>query len=226
MSKALAKKKDLFPQELPESQQGSGRGNEDVGGDKSVAMLKQLQKISPQMDPDMPEYIEGGVAGQLFNTNTYELYDEVLLINLYYFKNFAIFKKIDEGGGFEGTFNTRAEAEQHFVDNPSLVKDQHDIAETAHHFCVQIDEEGKFIDIVELMMTSTKLKISDQWNTAIGKKGGDRFSSVWKAYGVTQQAKNFSFKNLKIDFLGYTPDALHQDCLESYDFLKEKRQAA
>ena len=224
-NKEIAEKKDLFPQELPESQQGSGRGNEDVGGDRSISRLNLLQDLSPQCSKTKPEYIEGAEAGMLYNTDTGSLDESVLLVNMYYRKDWAVFKKQDFGGGYDGSYDSKEEAEQYFEDNPTLIREQYDIVETAHHYCVVIDEEGSMVDIVEVIMSSTKLRISDQWNKLIAQKGGDRFSSVWRLGSQVQSGNNFSWFNFKVDFVGYTPDALHQDLADSYDFLKQKQAA-
>lgn len=226
--KEVAEKKDLFPQELPEhAKQGSGRGNEDVGGDRSIARLNLLQAMSPQVTPGKAEYNEDAKAGMIFNTDTGQLFSEVLLINMYYYKNWAIFKKQDHGGGFEGNYDTPDAAEQYFKDNPTLVRTQYDVVETAHHFCIQIDEEGNFLDAVEILMSSTKLKVSDSWNTQIQNKGqtSDRFSTVWRLKPKLQSGKNHSWYNYNVEFVGYTPESMYQDCLDSYEFLKAKREA-
>jgi len=209
---------DLFPQELPEAAQGSGRGNEDVGNDVARPSIKLLQQLSPELNPARAEYNEDAKVGQLFNPVSGELYDFIYVTNMYYFKNCTVFKKHDFGGGFEGAFDTRAEATAHLKD---MNLDQFDIVETAHHICAMINTENQTLTPVEILMSSTKLPVSDRWNsgiiTQIQNNGGDRFSSVWKVGSVMQTKNNHTWANYKIDFAGFTPEDLHAECIKAYD---------
>tara|TARA_Y100000310_G_scaffold71589_1_gene67476 strand:+ start:14030 stop:14722 length:693 start_codon:yes stop_codon:yes gene_type:complete len=226
-SKEVSVPQDLFPQELPEAAQGSGRGNEDVGSDVARPMIKLLQQLSPELNSARAEYVDSAKVGDLYNPVTGEIYDRIFVANMYYYKNFTVFKKQDFGGGFEGAFDTRAEAADHLRE---MNADQFDIVETAHHICALINVESKTVTPIEMLMSSTKLPVSDRWNTnIIGKikdHGGDRFSTVWQISHVMQTKNNNTWANFKIDFAGFTPADLHAACAEAYENVAAKQNKA
>ena len=206
----------LFPTELPESARGTGRGNENVGGDKARPTIKLLQQLSPQLNAGNAAFIEGAEVGQFYNTVSGQTYDELYVSNLYYYKNWAVFKNQKFGGGFEGNFLTRGEAEAHLVAE-QLPINQYDLVETAHHIIALIDTETGKIEPAEFMMASTKMPLSNTWNANIASAGGDRFSSIWKMSSAMVTKGQNTWSQVVIDHVGFTPEDLHAVCAESYD---------
>lgn len=220
----VAKPESLFPQEIPESARGNGRGNEQVGDDVARPVIKLLQQLSPQLQSHKPEYVENAKVGQFFNTVSGQVYDELYVSNLYYYKNFAVFRKQEHGGGFEGNYDTREDAHA-FLEAGNMNLDQYDVIETARHVVAIIDTETGDVEPAEFLMSSTKLRISDQWNSNISKRGGDRFSSVWHLTSRMETRGQNTFAQVHIDFAGFTPPELYELCAESYDLIRSQHGA-
>ena len=52
--------------------------------------------------------------------------------------------------------------------------------------------------------SSSKLRISKNWNSQIGMKGGDRFSGLWKLQSVAVENRmGNAFMNLDVEFVGW-----------------------
>jgi len=217
-SQKLPTQTSLFPQELPEAAKGSGRGNEEVGSDLARPVIKLLQALSPQLNPQNPAYVEDAKIGQFFNTVTGEVSENLFVSNLYYYKNWAIFKKQESGGGFEGNFSAEADAEEKLT-GEDFIRNQYDIVETAHHLLAVIDTDTGEVAPAEFLMSGTKLSISKTWNANIASKGGDRFSSVWKLSSSMITKGQNTWSQIVIDFAGFTSAELHQLCTECYDGL-------
>ena len=54
---------------------------------------------------------------------------------------------------------------------------------------------------------SSKLRISRNWNSQIGMKGGDRFAGLWKlkSQAVENRMGN-AFMNLDVEFVGWSQE--------------------
>lgn len=202
---------------------GHGLGNENVGKD-DVAMpyLNVLQALSPQI-----ESLEGAKAGQLHNSITNELYDAVYVLNLFYSREFAVFKKRDLGGGFEGAYTTDEEARAHIRDNLDGKFSDFDVVETARHICLLLDDSGKAIQPVILNLSGTKVRVSKAWNAEISVKcgGADRFAAVWKLATVRQKNTKGSWHNLSVEFAGWAPEPLYNEAKEYYKAVAPKMAA-
>jgi len=216
--KVVAKKSaaGLFPTELSEAQQGSNIGNENVGNDVARPTIKLLQALSPEIDESRSQFVKGAKSGQLINSVTGELYDELYVSNVAYDKYFAIFRKRSAGGGFEGQYPTQADAATAMNTN-GWTEATHEIVETASHICALINTETQEVEPVQFLMSSTKLSVSKNWNSQILGKGGDRFSSVWKISSVNQKNAKGSFFNMKIEHAGFCPDELHEELTTIYN---------
>jgi hypothetical protein len=223
--KEVAATQDLFPQSLPESQAASNRGNEQVGGDLARPRINLVQSLSACMKKSSPHYNKDAEAGDLWNSATGELYKSIFVCNLFYFKDYAIFKDFKKGGGYYGNFKSESEAEASMVDQELLPRGDYDIVESAHHICAMIDLETKNISPIEIIMKKTQMKPSDQWNLAIKNAGGDRFASVWEVAGVIDSSGNNEYANFAISPVGFAPDELHALCVEAYESIVGKLQS-
>lgn len=198
---------------------GTGAGNENVSAnDMTVPRLDVIQQLSPQLDPSNPKYIEGAKLGQVFNSLSGELYTHCFVINLHYETKFQVFKKRKFGGGFEGSFDTEAEALAH-LDSNSLPRDQYDVPETAIHKCLMLDENGLPDQPVLIYMSGSKQKVSKDWNSAIRLKDprADRFASVWTLSSVGEKNRQGQpYQNFKVDFAGWAGEDLYAEAKNIY----------
>lgn len=207
---------DTLPAHL---QAGSGLGNENIDNSAvTISRIDLIQSLSPQLEADNANFIDGAKVGDMFDTVTGELYQNVFLVNLHFATNFAVFKKRTLGGGFEGTFATEAEALSHLQES-KLPVEQYDISETHVHSCLLLDEKGVPKKPVNIYMSGSKIKVSRAWNTAILTKnqGADRFATVWVATSIKEKNKqNQPYQNFKVDFAGFCSEALYDEAKDNY----------
>lgn len=207
---------DQLPDHL---RHGTGAGNENVSSDDmTIPRLDVIQQLSPQLDPSNAKFIEGAKLGHIFNSLTGDLYNHCFVINLHFDTKWQVFKKRKFGGGFEGSFSTEYEAQAH-LDAQGLPRDQYDIAETAIHKCLLLDEQGNPDQPVLIYMSGSKMKVSKEWNSAIRLKDprADRFASVWTLSGVGEKNRQGQpYQNFKVDFAGWAPEALYAAAKKAY----------
>lgn len=204
-------------------QSGSGLGNENVDSAAlSVPKLDIIQNMSPQKQKSSPKYIEGATEGKLYDSLSNELYDQVFVVNLMFEMQYAVFVKRDLGGGLEGTFTSQAEAADHITSN-GLDPNRYQIVETAIHKCLMLDENGNPKQPVILYMSSSKLRVSQDWNTQIALKnqGADRFATVWTLSAVEEtNKKGQPYHNFKVEFAGFAGEELYEEAKKNYFGMK------
>lgn len=200
--------------------QAANLGNENVSNeDLVIPRLAIIQSQSPELDADDPKYIEGAKQGQMFNTLTRALYDAIYLVDCFFRKEYAVFVKRTEGGGFRGSFPTEKEAVQYVAGSEDAQKLE--VTETAIHFCLAVNPDtGSVLGEVAVPMTSTKLKVSRNWNSMIRMRGGDRFAGIWKM--VTKKEKNDkgSFFNYNVSPGPWVSEAIYEAAKATYESIQ------
>lgn len=221
-SKSVAsflKDQDQLPAHLAND---AGLGNENVGTDDlAIPRLDLIQQLSPQIDKSSPKYIEGAEVGHIFNSLTGDVYDFAFVINLQFEQKWQIFKKRKFGGGFEGSFDSEAEATAH-LQAQSLPIEQYDVVDTAIHKCLMLDADGKPDQPVLIYMSGSKQKISKNWNSAIQLKNPQaaRFASVWTLQSVGEKNRQGQpYHNFKIDFAGWAGEELYKESKRLFEGL-------
>lgn len=219
-------KTESFPSEVPEflKNQGAGRGNEDVGADDiTIPRIGIIQDLSPYHKKNKPEYIEGAETGMAFNTVSQALYGaEMLIVPVYFRKEYVIWKDQSKGGGFFGAFPTMAEAEAE-RQNGDLDGDINDyeVVDTAQHFVLILDAEGNVVEDAVISMSKSQMKPSRALNTQVRMAGGDRFSRVYKLSVIEAQNKaGQDYYNWDIKGLGYVNEATYKAAEAMYDAVK------
>jgi hypothetical protein len=202
---------------------GPARGAENVSMDDLVIpRLELVQALSPCLKEKDPGYIDGAKPGMLFNNVTRELYgNSVIVIPVYFKKEYIVWKDRKKGGGFVGAFSSPDEAEQ--VLAAQEVPDDHRVNDTANHFCLlRNPATGKLEEIV-VSMAVTKLKVSRQWNSLIRINGGDSFTRAYMLSGVEDKNKageeynNFAVKNVP----GFVAEIEYRQAEALYDTVKQ-----
>jgi len=200
--------------------QGTGAGNENVTSqDMAIPRLDLIQQLSPQLDKNDAKFIEGAQLGHIFNSLTGELYNHCFLINLHYENKWQVFKDRKFGGGFEGSFDSEAEALAH-LDANQLPRQQYNIAETGIHKCLLLNDQGEPDQPVLIYMSGSKFKVSKEWNSAIRLKNpnADRFASVWTLSSVGEKNRSGQpYQNFKVDFAGWAPAELYAAAKAAYE---------
>lgn len=209
-----------FATEAPEwMNQGTARGSEEVKStDMVLPRLEIVQALSP-----IKETNEDAKEGYLFNSVTQEVIgDLAYFVPVYFRLEYLIWKDQDKGGGFFGSFSTKAEADARFAE---VVADGEDpdeleIVDTPVQYGLRITPEGQTEQIV-ISMAKTKSKVSRKWNAMIQIAGGDRFSRVYKLSTFRDEnKKGQKFFNFVVQPVGFTPRAAYLEAERLYEVLK------
>ncbi len=179
-------------------QQGVGQGDMSMD-DIAIPRLQILQQMSPQLDQDEAEYIEGAKAGMILNTASGEIYDgkegfEAVIVHFRNTKNEWGLR--ESGGGFiadHGSNYNIAELCTRDDKNRDINKDGNQIVNTNEYFVYML-KDGDITPAI-LSMQSTMLKVSKKLNFVIDKlkiddgKGGKVSAPIF--------AKSYIFKTVK-----------------------------
>lgn len=149
----------------------AGIGQEGMGKDDlAIPRLVILQALSPQLQKQKSEFIEGADQGQIFDTVSKALYEGdkgLTVVPICYRRAYLEWKLREDGGGF---------VKDHSDDESILQTTKKDkrgrdmteagtqIVTTAEYFVMQLLDDGSFIPAV-ISMASTQLKKARNWNT-------------------------------------------------------------
>ncbi len=217
---AAAQQALAFATEAPEwMNTGSNRGSEEVKStDMVLPRLEIVQALSP-----IKETNEDAKEGYLFNSVTQEVIGDIAYFVPVYFRlEYLIWKDQDKGGGFFGSFNSKAEADARLAEAMASGEDPDDleIVDTPVQYGLRITPEGHTEQIV-ISMAKTKAKVSRKWNAMIQIAGGDRFSRVYKLSTFRDEnKKGQKFFNFVVQPAGFTPRAAYQEAERLYGVLK------
>lgn len=179
-----------------------GGGFENADGDSfSVPFIKVLQKLSPQVDEDMDDYIEGAKAGMLFNNVTGELYpDGMRVIPCHYVRTFLEWIPRTQGGGLVNVFEADAGAKL----LPSCTKDEetfrdilpngNELQDTRVHYVLVETADGDFVPAI-ISLARSQIKSSKDWMSKMKQwklpngNGAAMFAQVWNL-GTKKKVKD------------------------------------
>lgn len=220
-AKEVAVTEDKFPMERPSFMGETSRGNEGVSSDDmTIPRLSIIQDLSPQHKKTKPEYIEGAEVKMIFNTATQVLYGmSVFVVPVLFRKEWVIWKDVNKGGGFKGSFGSEADAAAEL----STLEDAADceVVDTAQHFVLVVDPENETVEQAVISMSKSQMKVSRKWNTSIQAVGGDRFERMYKLEVVEDQNKNGQeYYNWKVSQLGYVDENLFKTAEKMYDAVR------
>lgn len=210
----------LMSDEVPEflKNQTSSRGSENVGAnDLVIPRLELVQDLSPCRKKSDPSYIPGCEEGMLYNNVTRQLYGvEVLVIPVYFRKEWLIWKDRTAGGGFRGAFGSQAEAEAAMA----TLEDGNDcqVVDTAQHFCLALTPDTGKIEEIVISMNKSKMKVSRKWNSLIRMNGGDSFSRIYRLSAVSEKNnKNQDYFNYAVTAAGFPTEAIYKRAEALYE---------
>lgn len=210
--------------ERPEWLTDQARGNENVGvADLVLPRIELCQPLSPCKDKNDPaNYIPGIEDGDLFNTVSREKYGEnCRIVPVFYRPQFLLFKLRKAGGGFRGSFNTRAEAEAKRAEQDS--PHDHEVVDCGEHIVLVQGPHG--LQQAIIAMTKTKQKVSRQLNSFIAMTNEDRWARAYTLGSVRQQNDKGTFYNFTIKPIGYVDHETFKAGLKLYEFLAPNKGA-
>jgi hypothetical protein len=202
--------------------QDSNRGSENVGTeDLVIPRLEVLQALSPELDPQKPEFIKGASQGDLINSVTRQNYGrEVFIVPIHYSKQYLVWIDRRVGGGFRGSFPNPDEANDRKVavmKEEQKSDEQVQVIDTPVHFCLLINRDAGSADEIILSMPRTKAKVSRAWNSMIRLAGGDRFSRVYRVTTQSETNPKGTFQNFAIAQSGFPVKPLYDKALAVYE---------
>lgn len=195
----------------------SGLGNENVTGDHlQTPRVKLLQQLNNEVDENHGDHIKGAKPGDFINSVTRENYGKSLyVVNIHFTEEYVVWRKREKGGGLIGTFESYDVATKHLETQGAALED-HEITQTQSHLLLSKNPDTAVLNNTAFIMdfSSSKLRVSREWNTQINQLGGDRFSSLWKLTAVqTQNRAAQKFWNLSVENQGWVLEA-------DYEFAK------
>lgn len=152
-------------------EEDAGSGLENLTAeDLTIPRLKILQALSPEVNKHDGKYVEGSVAGNIFNTVTRELYDEetgVVIIPVAYKRLFLEWQPREIGGGLvkqhlEADILRETTKDERGGD---VLPNGNYIQTSATHYGLSID--GDSYQQVMIPMAGTQLKKSRTWNSVM-----------------------------------------------------------
>lgn len=205
--------------DLPDyMKKGTARGSENVGtSDVVIPRIELAQALSPCLNRNKPEYIEGAQAGMFFNSVTRELYGErVTVVPVFFKKQWLVWKDREQGGGFRGAHDSPQEAALRIKEEPADQQKYFEATETAQQLVLVVKGDGSTEEAV-ISMARTKLKVSKQWNSMIRLAGGDRFSRMYDLVGVEESSDKGDFYNISILANGFVSEETYHKAEALYE---------
>lgn len=201
----------------------AGMGLENIGSeDVKIPFLRILQQMSPQVNPNKGEYIEGAKPGMIINSVSRKLYDGSKGINVlrcYYKREMVEWQ--DRGSGVGAPVNTFSADDPiiHTAKRDTMGKDRlpngNYLANTANHFVLLLDENG-VSESALIAMASSQLVKSREWNTMITSNKHTTssgkiikppsFSHIYNLKSITQSNSKGEFFNWGISRVGPLTD--------------------
>ena len=145
-----------------------GAGLENVrGSDLAIPFLSILQQLSPEVNENKPDYVQGAKAGMVINSVTGQLYDTkkapIRFIPCSFTKLYVEWRKRESGGGIVASHSNASVLTQCHKNEKGQdeLPNGNTIATTAYHFGLIVTDNGE--EKVIVPMTSTQLKHSRKW---------------------------------------------------------------
>jgi hypothetical protein len=212
---------------LPEhlrGRSGPARGSEEVGAkDLIIPRLEVVQALSPCRKKGDPNYIEGAEEGMLYNNVTRQIYgQQVVVVPVYFKKEFLLWKDRQKGGGFRGAFPGEAEAESARLALEADEREDVEAVDTAQHFCLLLDKVNNKAEEIVISMAKSKMKVSRKWNSLIRLSNDpDSFARAYRIGTVVEKnSKNQDYHNLSIAALGFVPVEIYRRAEKLYEAIK------
>lgn len=147
--------------------QDSGRGFEEATRDAfAIPFLAILQDLSPQTKKKMAGYIEGAKPGQIYQSVSQAVEDQVRVIPCHFSQVFIEWIPRDKGGGFVAAYDPitgAAKARTAVRDGGrNTLPNGNELYDTRQHFVLQVNADGTTHPAL-MAMKSSGLKISRRW---------------------------------------------------------------
>lgn len=215
-----------LPAHLKDAQ--SGAGNENITSDDlELPRLKLLQALSPEVAEGGDEQIAGAKPGMTVNTMTGEIMDDFYAINVFFNREYAVFRDRTLGGdGVPLTVEATEEAAKNFITENGLSLDEFNVTETARHLLLICEEDGTPKYEALVLMSATRLRFSSEWNSQIVATGMDRYAGMWKISPKRVSNSKGSWFSYTVDFANWADPAAYEQAKAMYAAVSGSQAAA
>lgn len=177
----------------------------------ALPFLVILQKMSPQLDRNDPEYLPEAREGDILNTATRSVYngDEgILVANVSFKRSFTAWKLREKGGGYVAEYvpsdpivlTTKPDEKKRNVMPDGITQ----LVDTRMHAVILLGQELPVPALVT--MSSTQIKKSKRWMSAMDemmkKDGAPTFGHVYKMTTIPESNDQGNWMGWKIDYVG------------------------
>lgn len=213
----------------------SNAGMENADRDSfAIPFLQVLQKMSPQLDRNAPEYIKNAKEGDIYNTANGEVYDGgegIILIPVNFKRSFVAWLIREKGGGFKGEYQPTDPIVVTTVrddKNRNLLPDNNGIqlVDTRLHAVILLNGENPQPAL--LTTTPTQIKKSKRWMTQMqelqSKDQLPTFAHAYKFTTVPESNDRGSWMGWQIDYA--QPVAEQEQIDASISFYKAMQTGA
>ena len=199
---------------------GAGRGFEQADKDSyAIPFLGILQANSPQLKRSKTEYIKGAKEGQIFNTVTGEVFDELLVIPVHFERRFIEWIPRNQGGGLVAVYDVGEGSRLNALtewneNNVPILPNGNELRDTRMHYVLTEN-----FDLCVISMTSTQLKKSKKWMSqmrAIKVEGKDNSPITPDMFTHVYKLSTGEESNEKGDWYGWV--------IEREGFINTKNQ--
>lgn len=217
---ALALPKDLV---VPE-----GAGLEEADRDSfAIPFLAILQKMSPQVDSDSGEFIQGAKAGMFLDTVANEVMDpeteKLTIIPVFYRRAFIEWKPRDSGGGFVAEHSVADAADLKWDRDDQgrdILPNGNQIVDTRYHYVIVVREDGRLQPMV-MTMSSTQVKKSKRLNSDMDLQIRSQglkatFQLKYTIHTVSESNEHGTWRGWEIKRDGLVDDQEHLDAAISF----------
>lgn len=197
----------------------SGAGNENITSDDlELPRLKLLQAMSPECAEGGDMQIVGAKAGMSVNTMSGELLEDIYCINVFFGREFPVFRDRQMGGdGIPITVEKTAEEAKAYITENGLSTDEFNVVETARHLLLVCDEEGNPLYEAIMLMSATRLRLSSQWNSKIVNTHMDRYANLWKLTPKRVTNTKGSWFTYEVELSNYASEAAFNQAHAMYN---------
>jgi hypothetical protein len=191
----------------------------------ALPFLVVLQKLSPQLDRNDPEYIEGANEGDFLNTATRSAYsgeEGIMVMHVAFKRSFTKWGLREKGGGYKGEYSpsdpivasTREDEKRRNILPDGLTQ----LVDTRMHGVILLGGETPSPALISA--TSTQIKKSKRWMTSMQEmQKSDHlptFAHVYKITTIPESNDQGKWMGLKVDYIGPVTEQEHIDAAVAF----------
>ena len=181
----------------------------------AMPFLRVLQKLSPEVDKDDSQYIEGAEPGMIIHTITKDLYNEVSIVPLQYKDSYIEWIPRSSGGGFvrELEFPSRMTSEILATctkeENKNILPNGNELKLHSSYFCAMEGEDEEFTPVL-ISMSASQLKTSRNWMSQMQTMKIEHEGKMYPAKNIRSYKWTLATEKLENDkgkWYGWTVEA-------------------